>query len=93
MTLLSLLFCLGAAALIYAAAPHCPLPPVASRIVLRRAGGLLLLVGLWSWSQLLHPAAAIFVTLSLAMLAFGLLPWLALPWLALPWRRTPGGRR
>lgn len=88
MTLLSLLLCLGAAALIYAAAPHCPLPPAASRIILRRAGGLLLLAGLWSWSQLLHPAAAVFVTLSLAMLAFGLLPWLALPW-----RRTPGGRR
>lgn len=88
MTLLALLLCLGGAALIYAAAPHCPWSTVTGQRARRRAGSLLLLAGLWSWSQLLHPAAAVFVTLSLAMLACGLLPWLALPW-----RRTPGGRR
>lgn len=88
MTLFSLLLCLGAALLIYLAAPHCPWSPPVGRGVLRWAGVLMLALGLGAWSQLLHPAAAVFVTLSLAMLAWGLLPWLALPW-----RRGSGGRR
>lgn len=86
-TALAILSCLAGSLLIFTASPHCPRRiPLAPR-TLRQSGLVLLVVGAACWAQALHPAAAVFATLSLTMLALGLLPWLALPL-----RRTDAGR-
>lgn len=69
--------CVGAAC-IYLAAPRQqwlsrPLPVAPGRL----GGGIMLLLGCLLWSRILHPATAIFATLTVAMVLFILFPPLA----------------